>query len=154
MTMNAAASPIVPVWRWLRNPAFWMPAADLFAMLTALALPWSTSLVAIFAACWIGAAALAFDWRAYPKFVMRPICALPCVFGLAVSEPCGRMRHGAASMPIPGAARVHPGAAVSFPALVAGMCSPLCLLHPADVAVVIVAFEPARSQADAQYGVP
>jgi O-antigen ligase len=83
--MSAAASPIVPVWRWLRNPAFWVPATDLFAVLTALALPWSTSLVGIFTACWLGAAALTFDYRAYLKFAMRPICALPsALFGLAV----------------------------------------------------------------------
>ena len=85
MSMNAAASPIVPVWRWLRNPAFWVPAADLFAVLAALALPWSTSLVGIFTACWLGAVALTIDYGAYLKFAMRPICALPSVFfGLTV----------------------------------------------------------------------
>ena len=47
--MTAAASPVLPVmqfWRWVRNPAFWMTVADIFAVLTAFALPWSTSLVA------------------------------------------------------------------------------------------------------------
>jgi O-antigen ligase len=84
MSMSAAASPIVSVWRWLQNPAFWMPAADLFAVLTALSLPWSTSLVAIFAACWLGAAAMIIDPGVYLRSLKNPICALPlALFALA-----------------------------------------------------------------------
>jgi len=81
---SVAASPTMPVLRWLLNPAFWVPAADVFAVLTALALPWSTTLVSIFAACWLGAAALTFDYRAYGQFLKRPMCFLPfAMFGLA-----------------------------------------------------------------------
>jgi len=34
----APASPLSAWWRWLRHPAFWMPVADTFAVLTALSL--------------------------------------------------------------------------------------------------------------------
>jgi O-antigen ligase len=50
----AMASPLAEWWRWLRNPAFWMAAADVFAVLTALVLPWSTTLVSVFALLWPG----------------------------------------------------------------------------------------------------
>jgi O-antigen ligase len=84
MSASAAASPLVPVWRWFRNPAFWMPAADVFAVLTALSLPWSTSLVSIFGACWLGAAALPYDFRNFLQFLKHPMCYLPLVlFALA-----------------------------------------------------------------------
>src|SRR5947199_8794746 len=84
MSTSATASPMFLALRWARNPAFWMPAADAFAVLPALALAWSTTLVSIFAACWLGAAALTFDYRAYGRFLKRPICFLPfALFGLA-----------------------------------------------------------------------
>jgi O-antigen ligase len=62
--------------RW-RDPAAWVMAADIFAVLTALALPWSTSLVAIFILCWLGAAAWTLDYRVYFRSLKRPICFLP-----------------------------------------------------------------------------
>ena len=84
MTVGAVARPSVPVVRWPRNPAFWVPAADAFAVLTALSLPWSTTLVSILGACWLGAAAATFDYRVYGQFLKRPICFLPfALFGLA-----------------------------------------------------------------------
>jgi O-antigen ligase len=46
-------------------------------ILTALALPWSTSLVAIFMTCWLGAVACVTDYRAYLQSLKRPICFLP-----------------------------------------------------------------------------
>jgi len=88
MSAGAAASPTAPVlqlWRWVRNPAFWLPAADVFAVLTALVLPWSTSLVAIFALCWLGSTALFVDYGVYGRSLKQPICALPfAMFALAV----------------------------------------------------------------------
>ena len=45
MNGTAAAAPASSLsewWRWMRNPAFWMPVADAAAVLTAAALPWST----------------------------------------------------------------------------------------------------------------
>jgi O-antigen ligase len=81
---GAIASPgnIVPR-RW-RDPAAWVTAADVFAVLTALALPWSTSLVAIFVLCWLGAAAWTLDYNVYFASLKRPICFLPiALFALA-----------------------------------------------------------------------
>ena len=49
-------------------------------MLTALSLPWSTSLVSIFTACWLGAVAPTFDYRAYGQFLKRPMAFLPLAF--------------------------------------------------------------------------
>jgi O-antigen ligase len=82
----AAAPALRPAewWRWMRNPAFWMPAADTFAVLTAASLPWSTTLVSIFSACWIGSAALIADYPAYFRSLRQPICAMPlALFALA-----------------------------------------------------------------------
>jgi O-antigen ligase len=58
-------------------PTVWMTVTDIFAVLTALALPWSTSLVAIFVLCWLGAAALVTDYGGYLQSLKRPICFLP-----------------------------------------------------------------------------
>jgi O-antigen ligase len=49
----------------------------MFAVLAALTLPWSTSLVAIFITCWLGAVAWMMDYRAYLQSLKRPICLLP-----------------------------------------------------------------------------
>jgi hypothetical protein len=73
----APASPPAEWWRWLRRPAFWMPVADTFAVLTAASLPWSTTLVSIFSACWLGSAALMMDYRVYLRSLREPICAFP-----------------------------------------------------------------------------
>jgi O-antigen ligase len=82
----APASPLLEWWRWLRHPAFWMPVADAFAVLTALTLPWSTSLVAIFAACWLGAAALIVDYPVCFRSLKQPICLMPvALFALAAA---------------------------------------------------------------------
>jgi O-antigen ligase len=78
--MTTADSPVMPVlqlWRWVRNPAFWMTVADIFAVLTALALPWSTSAVSILMLCWLGSAALMIDYGIYLRSLKRPIFALP-----------------------------------------------------------------------------
>jgi O-antigen ligase len=74
---GAVASPVNAVLRLWRDPAAWTMAADIFAVLTALALPWSTSLVAIFMLCWLGAAAWILDYRVYFQSLKQPICFLP-----------------------------------------------------------------------------
>jgi O-antigen ligase len=74
---GAIASPANIVLRLWRDPAAWMMAADIFAVLTALALPWSTSLVAIFVLCWLGTAAWILDYKVYFESLKRPICFLP-----------------------------------------------------------------------------
>jgi O-antigen ligase len=72
-----AATPEAPVRRPWRDPAIWTAVADMFAVLAALTLPWSTSLVAIFITCWLGAVAWMMDYRAYLQSLKRPICLLP-----------------------------------------------------------------------------
>jgi O-antigen ligase len=61
---------------WLA-PSVWVTVADIFAVLTAIALPWSTSLVAIFVLCWLGSVALVMDYGVYLRSLKRPICFLP-----------------------------------------------------------------------------
>ena len=81
----AAASPVAVVLRFLENRPLWTTIADIFAVLAALSLPWSTSLVAIFVLCWLGAVALVMDYRAYVRSLKQPICYLPfALIGLAL----------------------------------------------------------------------
>jgi O-antigen ligase len=78
----SSAGPVLPVWR---NPAMWAKAADIFAVLIALALPWSTSLVGIFAVAWLIAVAPTLDLRLYLESLRRPISALPiALFAVAL----------------------------------------------------------------------
>jgi O-antigen ligase len=79
------AAPVAIVLRFLQNRSLWTTIADVFAILTAISLPWSTSLVAIFVACWLGAVALVMDYRAYVQSLKWPICFLPfALIGLAL----------------------------------------------------------------------
>lgn len=69
--------------RW-RDPAAWATTVDTFAILLALSLPWSTSLVAIFAAAMLISMAPFLDVRAFLQSLKRPICILPiAMFALA-----------------------------------------------------------------------
>lgn len=72
----------LPAWR---EPANWMKTADIFAVLVAAALPWSTSLVGIFVVAFVVTMAPALDLRAFLQSLRRPICAAPiALFALAV----------------------------------------------------------------------
>jgi O-antigen ligase len=76
------ASPALPIWR---DPAAWAKTADIVAVLIALALPWSTSLVGIFAMIWLIVVAPTLDFKHFLESLRRPICALPiALFALAV----------------------------------------------------------------------
>jgi O-antigen ligase len=78
---HSVAGPALPVWR---DPAAWAKTADIVAVLIALSLPWSTSLVGIFAIIWVIAVARTLDLKAFIESLKRPICALPIVlFALA-----------------------------------------------------------------------
>jgi O-antigen ligase len=80
----ATSSPgsVLPAWR---DPLAWARAADIFAVLIALSLPWSTSLVGIFAVAWLVTVAPTLDVRAFLESLKRPICALPmALFALAL----------------------------------------------------------------------
>jgi O-antigen ligase len=86
---GAIVSPVNIVLRRWRDPAAWAMAADIFAVLTALALPWSTSLVAVFVLCWLGATGLMLDYRVYFQSLKSPICFLP--IGLFVLAAVGTL---------------------------------------------------------------
>jgi len=86
--VTAVARESVPalLWRRWRNPAAWATAVDVFAGLLAVSLPWSTSLVAIFAAALLVSMAPFLDVRALLQSLKRPLCVLPmALFALAVA---------------------------------------------------------------------
>jgi O-antigen ligase len=85
VSLSATAPPTSLVRRYWRDRALWTTIADIFAILAALTLPWSTTLVAIFVPCWLGAVAWVMDWRAYGRLLKLPICYLPfALVGLAL----------------------------------------------------------------------
>jgi O-antigen ligase len=65
------------VLRRLRSPAAWSETVDLFAVLTAASLPWSTSLAAIFNALLLVCMVPFLDVRDFLQSLKRPICAAP-----------------------------------------------------------------------------
>lgn len=81
-TLNHTDRVALSIWR---DPATWARAAELFAVLIALALPWSTSLVAIFVVAWLIAVAPTLDIILLMQSLKRPVSALPiALFALAV----------------------------------------------------------------------
>ena len=81
---STAAAP--PIWR---DPAAWAMIADLLAVMIALALPWSTSLVAIFAVAWIVVRFRRSTSPAFVRSLRQPVAACPIALVRA-----GRRRHG------------------------------------------------------------
>jgi O-antigen ligase len=74
-----------PLWLMWRDPTAWSTTVDVFAILVALALPWSTSLVAIFAAALLVSMVPFLDVSAFARSLRRPICVVPmALFALAV----------------------------------------------------------------------
>jgi hypothetical protein len=71
----------LPARRW-RDPATWAAAVDVLAVLLALSLPWSTSLVGIFGVVIVLAMMPFLDVEAFLRSLRRPISALPIVFFL------------------------------------------------------------------------
>ncbi len=80
MTAIAGHSPLAALWRLLCDPASWMAAVDVFAILTAAVLPFSTSLTAIFVAAMLIAWVPFLDLRAFVHSLWRPIAAVPIAF--------------------------------------------------------------------------
>jgi O-antigen ligase len=80
--VNAVAKESVGalLWRLWRDPAAWATTVDVFAILIVVSLPWSTSLVAIFAAALLVSMAPFLDVRAFLQSLKRPICVLPMAF--------------------------------------------------------------------------
>ena len=68
------------------DPAAWSTWADIFAILIAASLPWSTTLVSIFAAALLVSMAPFLDVRGFVQSLKRPICVLPlALFALALA---------------------------------------------------------------------
>lgn len=152
MSADVAASPVSRVLRLWLSPATWVAIADVFAVLTALALPWSTSLVAIFVLCWLGSAALMLDWGVYLQSLKRPICFLPfALVGLALlgtlwSDASWNARLYAVSPTIK--LLVLPGLFYHFQRSARGMWIFIAFLVSCALLMVmswIVAFDPALS---------
>jgi len=80
-----ADSPRLSLLARLRDPAAWATTADILAVLVASSLPWSTSLVAIFAVMMLIAMGPFLDVGAFLRSLKRPICAAPlALFVLAL----------------------------------------------------------------------
>jgi len=80
---SSASAPACPVW-W-RDPARWRTGTDVVAVLIALSLPWSTSLVGIFGVVLLIAIAPTVDLKAFWALLKRPICVAPiALFCLAL----------------------------------------------------------------------
>ncbi len=70
----------------LRDPARWMLTVDIVAVLLALALPWSTSLVGIFGVVMVLAMLPFFDAGGFVRLLRQPIAAAPvALFLLALA---------------------------------------------------------------------
>jgi O-antigen ligase len=80
--VNAVAKESIPalLWRLWRDPAAWSTTVDVFVILIAFSLPWSTTLVAIFAAAILVSMGPFLDVRAFLQSLKRPICTLPIAF--------------------------------------------------------------------------
>ena len=70
----------------LRDPARWIATVDIVAVLLALALPWSTSLVGIFGVVMVLAMLPVLDAGSFIRSLKNPICAAPiALFALALA---------------------------------------------------------------------
>jgi O-antigen ligase len=157
------ASPINVVARLWRDPAAWATAADIFAVLTALALPWSTSLVAVFVLCWLATAAWIVDYRVYFQSLKRPICFLPiALFVLAAVGTLWSDASWAARLYAVGPAAkllVLPGLFYHFERSARGMWVFIAFLVSCTLLMImswIVAFDPSltlKPAADASRGI-
>jgi O-antigen ligase len=82
MTLAATLPSRLTAWR---DPAVWSKTSDIVAVLIALSLPWSTSLVGIFGLVFVLTMAPTIEWRAFLDSLRRPVSALPiALFALAV----------------------------------------------------------------------
>ncbi|TWB97011.1 O-antigen ligase [Bradyrhizobium macuxiense] len=79
---SPARAAACPAWR---DPARWQTTTDVVAVLIALSLPWSTSLVGIFGVVLLIAIAPTVELRAFWTLLKRPICVAPiALFCLAL----------------------------------------------------------------------
>lgn len=82
MNLTATLPSRLAAWR---DPAVWSKTSDIVAVLLALSLPWSTSLVGIFGVIFVLTMAPTIDRQAFAASLRRPVSALPiALFALAV----------------------------------------------------------------------
>jgi O-antigen ligase len=162
VSVGAIVSPANTGLRLWRDPAAWATAADIFAVLTALALPWSTSLVAIFVLCWLGTVAWILDYRVYFESLKRPICFLPiALFVLAAAGTLWSDASWAARLYAVGPTAkllVLPGLLYHFERSARGIWIFTAFLVSCTLLMAmswIVAFDPGLAlKSEAEYGVP
>lgn len=77
MTTLAGETTGQALWRRLRSPVAWSETVDLFAILTAASLPWSTSLAGLFNALMLLCMVPFLDVREFLQSLKRPICVAP-----------------------------------------------------------------------------
>ncbi|WP_456620986.1 O-antigen ligase family protein [Bradyrhizobium sp. P5_C12] len=77
MTAIARETTGAMLWRRMRSPTAWGEAVDIFAVLTAASLPWSTSLAGIFNALLLVCMVPFLDVGAFLRSLTRPICLAP-----------------------------------------------------------------------------
>ncbi|MBR0896431.1 O-antigen ligase family protein [Bradyrhizobium tropiciagri] len=79
---SPAGAAACPAWR---DPVRWQATTDVVAVLIALSLPWSTSLVGIFGVVLLIAIAPTVDLKAFWSLLQRPVCVAPiALFCLAL----------------------------------------------------------------------
>jgi O-antigen ligase len=145
-----------------RDPAAWSTSSDVFAILIAASLPWSTTLVAVFAVAFLISIAPFLDAKALLQSLKRPICALPiALFVLAgvgtlwSDAPWGERLHAvgpaAKLLMIPLLLYHFERSTRSLKVLVGFLVSCVLLM----LMSWIVTFEPGLAlKSDAAYGVP
>jgi O-antigen ligase len=159
----SAKEPIAaPGWRSWRDPAAWSTSSDVCAILIAASLPWSTTLVAVFAVAFLISTVPFLDAKALRQSLRRPICALPiALFVLAAvgtlwsDASWGERLHAvgpsAKLMMIPLLLYHFERSASGLKVLAAFLVSCVVLM----VMSWIVVFEPGLAlKSDAAYGVP
>jgi O-antigen ligase len=147
--------------RW-RDPAAWATTVDIFVILVALSLPWSTSLVGIFAVALLVTLAPFLDVKAFLRSLKRPICVVPIalVALAAVGTLWSDAPWGARLYAVSPTAKllVLPALFYHFERSTRGLQVFIAFLISCTVLLAmswIVAFDPALSlKSGATYGVP
>jgi O-antigen ligase len=86
VSAGADSSPVVPALPVWRDPVAWAKSADIAAVLIAVSLPWSTTLVSVFAVAWAVTLVPTLRVKAFVDSLRRPECILPiALFLLAVA---------------------------------------------------------------------
>ena len=79
MGAGTVISPLAAMLKW-RDPVSQERMVDFVAVLVAAALPWSTTLLAVFIVVWLVAVAATLDIKLFVLSLKRPVCALPIAF--------------------------------------------------------------------------